>query len=291
MYGFHKVKNDRGIHEFKHPQFVKGHYEELANIKRKNILIGKEDEDQQAKELDAEEFIKLRNKLETTKTSLETVTQQNMNLILANKEVAGQLYSFKQDYETRLSKFFFMFYFLVNNKNRGIVRILKKTLLDLGISYNDTDQISKEQRISEASDYINNQILINAHSEHTIMNKLLNAFSFFLNTGSNELDDVYHQDMDLDNLNGKICFEGTDVKHEKYNSMISTLKPINDKFLSTSYQNFINLDNAISHLKPLFELNRKEEFSSLIDLSVNRIYDEDSDITMQEDDMDCLEQL
>ena len=90
MYGFHKVKNDRGVHEFKHPQFKKDHYEELAHIKRKNILIGK-DSEQQEKELDAEEFGKLKEKLENTKVSLETVTQQNINLISANKEVAGQL--------------------------------------------------------------------------------------------------------------------------------------------------------------------------------------------------------
>ena len=193
MYGFHKVKNDRGVHEFKHPQFKKDCYEELAHIKRKNILIGK-DSEQQEKELDAEEFGKLKEKLETTKVSLETVTQQNINLISANKEVAGQLYNFKQDYENRLSKFFFMFYFIINSKNEGLLSLLKKTLLDLGVAFEDDVSKPIEQRTIDAAEYINNQVLLNSNCDHTIMNKLLNGFTFYVNVGDHSIEDLYYPD-------------------------------------------------------------------------------------------------
>jgi hypothetical protein len=44
MYGFHKIKNEKGFHEFKHLQFKKDKYDDLAHIKRKNLLIEKEGE-------------------------------------------------------------------------------------------------------------------------------------------------------------------------------------------------------------------------------------------------------
>ena len=220
MYGFHKVKNDRGVHEFKHPQFKKDHYEDLAHIKRKNILIGK-DSEQQEKELDAEEFGKLKEKLETTKVSLETVTQQNINLISANKEVAGQLYNFKQDYENRLSKFFFMFYFIINSKNEGLLGLLKKTLLDLGIQYEDDPSKSIEQRTLEAAEYINNQVLVNSNCDHTIMNKLLNAFTFYVNVGDHSIEDLYYPEEPNNRVNGKTGYEEGDYDFRPYGHILT----------------------------------------------------------------------
>lgn len=220
MYGFHKVKNDRGVHEFKHPQFKKDHYEDLAHIKRKNILIGK-DSEQQEKELDAEEFGKLKEKLETTKVSLETVTQQNINLISANKEVAGQLYNFKQDYENRLSKFFFMFYFIINSKNEGLLGLLKKTLLDLGIQYEDDASKSIEQRTLEAAEYINNQVLVNSNCDHTIMNKLLNAFTFYVNVGDHSIEDLYYPEEPSSRVNGRPGYEDGDYDFRPYGHVLT----------------------------------------------------------------------
>lgn len=291
MYGFHKVKNDRGVHEFKHPQFKKGHYEELAHIKRKNILIEKDDEDQQNKELDAEEFIRLRDKLEATKVSLETVTQQNMNLISANKDVAGQLYGFKQDYENRLSKFFFMFYFLVNSKEEGLSKLLKKTLMDLGIYFDEDDSKTSEQRILEASDYISNQILLNPNTEHTIMNKLLNTFTFFVNVGGSEAGNLFYQDDEISRLSKKLCFPNIiDKQHLQSHNFITSEKTTKD-CLSFMNEEQERIYSDISHLRPISELEHKEEFSSFDELSVNRIYNDDCDMTIQEDDMECFVQI
>lgn len=190
MYGFHKIKNEKSFHEFKHPQFKKDKYDDLAHIKRKNLLIGKEGE-QKDKDLDADEYVKLKEKLDSTKVTLESVTHQNMTLISANKEVAGQLYNFKQEYEQKLAKFFFMFYFIVHSKSEGLLNMLKKTLFDLGIAYDDNTSDTIEQRTMAAYRYINDQVLINNNYDHAIMNKLLNAFAFYFNVGNQNLDDLY----------------------------------------------------------------------------------------------------
>lgn len=286
MYGFHKVKNDRGVHEFKHPQFKKDHYEELAHIKRKNILIGK-GEEQQDKELDAEEFIKLKDKLDFTKTSLETVTQQNINLISANKEVAGQLYNFKQDYENRLSKFFFMFYFIVNSKNEGILTLLKKTLLDLGIFYEDDPTKSIEQRTLEASEYISNQVLVNSNCDHTIMNKLLNAFTFYVNVGDHGVDDLYYAEEFMNRINGRMGEEDADYDFRPYGHVLTSSERSDG--VDTSQACAERVINSNSNKLEKFE--RIEECSSNNDFDIERIYDEGADLMIKDHKLKDFEQL
>jgi len=184
MYGFHKIKNDCGFHEFRHTHFKRGCYEDLVHIKRKNFVFERENEEQN-KDADCEELFKLKDKLDTTKTSLESVTRQNMLLISNNKEVASQLYAFKQEYEQKLSKFFFMFYFIINSKNESLLNVLKKALADLDIVYEDNPSKSVEQRTLDAYNYINNEVLANNNYDHAIINKLLNAFTFYCNTEDN----------------------------------------------------------------------------------------------------------
>lgn len=266
MYGFHKVKNDRGVHEFKHPQFKKDHYEELAHIKRKNILIGK-DSEQQEKELDAEEFSKLKEKLDTTKVSLETVTQQNINLISANKDVASQLYNFKQDYENRLSKFFFMFYFIINSKNEGLISLLKKTLLDLGVSYEDDPSKSIEQRTIEAAEYINNQVLVNSNCDHTIMNKLLNAFTFYVNVGDHSIEDLYYPDDQSHRLAERQNFEQGDYDFRPYSTALANPQTVdkNKNAQNDSEEHKIIEDDGSSHNE--FDLD--EIYDESVDQKIN----------------------
>ena len=283
MYGFHKIKNDRGVHEFKHPQFKKDHYEELAHIKRKNILIGKEDEIED-KELDAEEFVKLKEKLDNTKVSLEAVTQQNMSLISANKEVAGQLYNFKQDYENRLSKFFFMFYFIVNSKSDAILKLLKKTLMDLGISYEDDPTKTIEERTKEAAEYITNQVLINSNCDHTIMNKLINAFTFFVNVGGYGSEELYYPEEFLNRMNTRGGYEDAGYDFRPYGhtflssdrSQGDLKSPIEEKEGIGS----IKIDKIEGSCKL-----ENDDFSSLNDFVVDSIYADESDILIKDYDL------
>lgn len=179
MYGFHKIKNDRSIHEFRHPSFRKGHYDDLAHIKRKNITNQKGDENID-KELDTDEYNKLRETLERTKASLETITQQNINLIAANKEVASKLYNFKHDYESRLKKLFFMFYFLINSKDEKLLNLLKKTLIELGVAFDGDKNKNYEEQTSEVIGHINRKILVSSSSEQIVISKLLNTFTEYI---------------------------------------------------------------------------------------------------------------
>lgn len=179
MYGFHKVKNDRGVHEFRHPSFKKGHYDDLAHIKRKNIANVKDGEGME-KELDADKYNKLRDTLDRTKSSLETITQQNINLIAANKDVASKLYNFKHDYESRLKKLFFMFYFLINSKDEKLLNLLKKTLIELGVAFDGDKNKNYEEQTSEVIEHINRKILVSSNSEQVVISKLLNTFTEYI---------------------------------------------------------------------------------------------------------------
>lgn len=266
MYGFHKIKNDKGVHEFKHPQFKKDHYEELAHIKRKNILSDK-GEDQDEKEFDTDEFNHLREKLEFTKNSVENVTQQNTNLISANKDVAGQLYNFKQEYENRLSKFFFMFYFIINSRNEGILTLLKKTLMDLGINYEDNLNKTVEQRTLEASEYITTQIAANENCEHTIMNKLLNAFTFYINVGDNSLDDLYIPEDLINKVNEKIDLDESEYDFRSCNQVYFDSDSIDNKVESKNidcknYANSLINNNYKSSMIQKEKSNLKEADNS-----------------------------
>ena len=289
MYGFHKVKNDRGVHEFKHPQFKKGHYEELVHIKRKNIMVEK-DEEQQDNELDAEEFIQLKEKLDTTRVSLETVTHQNLNLITANKEVASQLYNFKQEYESRLSKFFFMFYFILNSKSDSILTLLKKTLMDLGISYHEDMTKSIEQRTIEASEYISSQVLINSNCDHTIMNKLLNAFTFYVNVGGHGIEDISYPEELLNKTESRVGSEGADYDFRPYGHTFLSSERSHEEPVS-SIEGCRNQESIrFSSFNNNGNFNEMEEFSSLNDLSVNQNHSVDLDATI-EDESDIFEQM
>lgn len=275
MYGFHKVKNDRGVHEFKHPQFKKDHYDELAHIKRKNILIGRGDE-QQEKELDTEEFDKLKDKLDATKGTLEAVTQQNINLISANKEVAGQLYNFKQDYENRLSKFFFMFYFIVNSKNEELLNLLKKTLMDLGIYYEDDTSKSIDERTLEAAEYINHQVLVNSNCDHTIMNKLLNAFTFYVNVGDHSIEDLYYPEDLTNKMNERIGYDNLDYNFKPFRNIITSSER-SEK--GVSYQSQSDREHSHNKEMKLAENDKlmEEEVSSDNEFDLEQIYDESVD--------------
>jgi len=258
MYGFNKIKNDRGVHEFKHLQFKKNHYEELANIKRKNILADKADE-QNEKEIDSNEFNNLRDKLEDTKISVENVTQQNTSLIAANKEIAGQLYNFKQEYENRLFKFFFMFYFIVNNRNESILSLLRKTLNDLGLKYENDLKKSVEQRTIEAMEYITNQMNQNSNCEHTIMNKLLNAFTFYINVGDHSLDDLYIPDEMISRVNDKMELEDSDYDFRPYNNFKSN-SGSNEKQKDNDFVAENNFKNGVDIKKNQLPNKTIEEF-------------------------------
>ena len=189
MYGFHKIKNDKGVHEFRHPHFRKGNYDDLVNIKRKNFINQKGEENNE-KDLNVDEYNQLKETLERTKASLETLTQQNINLISANKEVAGKLYNFKHDYESRLKKLFFMFYFLINSKDEKLLNLLKKTLIELGVAFDGNKNKNYEEQTSEVIEHINRKILASNNSEQIIISKLLNTFTDYVTSAGYFSDEV-----------------------------------------------------------------------------------------------------
>lgn len=93
MYDFHKIKNEKGFHEFKHPLFVRGHPELLNQIQRKVNDQVKSDSD-----------VKKDNP-QTEPSSKESVMQSNVvqNLM---KEYEDR----KAEYEKKITKLLFLLF-------------------------------------------------------------------------------------------------------------------------------------------------------------------------------------
>lgn len=134
MYDFRKVRNVRGYHEFRHPYFKRGHFADLANIKRKNVLSqrGRISHD---KGLNGREYRRLRDSLHHTKQALQAITGQNIRLIAANRNVVIKLYSFKLDYEAKLKKLLVILYSMLQNKDDNLLIFLKSQVSELEMAF------------------------------------------------------------------------------------------------------------------------------------------------------------
>lgn len=116
MYDFHKIKNLKGFHEFKHPIFQKGNIKNFHLIKRKiNDSQSTEDEFKGDKKLIVNEYNKLKKNYTDMEESLSIVASQNKRLIESNKDLVCQLYFFKKEYEIRMRKLLFLFFVLIKN--------------------------------------------------------------------------------------------------------------------------------------------------------------------------------
>ena len=114
MYDFHKVKNLDGFHEFKHDNFNKDSPESIEQIKRKqndNQNVSEEFPGDRGKVMN--EYQKLKKNYTEIEESLNIISDQNKRLVESNKDLVCQLYFFKKEYEIRMRKLLFLFFFLI----------------------------------------------------------------------------------------------------------------------------------------------------------------------------------
>ena len=285
MYGFHKVKNDKSVHEFKHPNFKKGHYDDLAHIKRKNIVLQKGEENHE-KELDTNEYIKLKETLERTKASLETLTQQNINLIAANKEVAGKLYNFKHDYESRLKKLFFMFYFLINSKDEKLLNLLKKTLIELGVAFDGDKNKSYEEQTSEVIEHINRRILNNNNSEQIVISKLLNTFTEYITVTEYFTEDINFKSLEMKIEEQKNKTEETGFEFQYLNSPRKSIQSLNINLKSETVSecDFSGHNSILLQKSPLIQFDMFDTANKTGEFDLERLMVPITDSNMETQD-------
>lgn len=131
MYGFNKVKNTSGHHEFKHKHFRRGQRKDLALIKRKmNNLEGDNSEPSaELKNLQLE-YQRVKQASTEFEDSLKVLVKQNKKLMEANRQLVYQFYYFKKESDLKAQKILFLFYSLVMQSSSEVQEFFRKAFRD-----------------------------------------------------------------------------------------------------------------------------------------------------------------
>ena len=131
MYGFHKLKNSNGYHEFRHEHFQKGNLSALAKIQRKL------NEPTESKNIQSSEYKNLHlefNRLQKAnlefEDSLAILVKQNKQLVEANRQLVYQFYYFKNESELKTKKILFLLYSMLFNSDPKIFSYFQKHFLE-----------------------------------------------------------------------------------------------------------------------------------------------------------------
>lgn len=176
MYDFYKVKGGKNHQEFKHPNFKRHYYRDLAYIKRKSVHKTNNTDFEPNIDEQSDDDNEVQEKLEAVRKSLDIVTTQNKNLIDANREMIAKLCNFKVEYEIRLKKLFFVFAVLVHNYDDELLEALKKPLEQLNI---DHDGITKKKNgydISKCIELLCKRMVINDIDNQRLLDELIDVF-------------------------------------------------------------------------------------------------------------------
>lgn len=185
MYDFYKVKGGKNYQEFKHPYFKQHNYKDLAFIKRKSVHkahntdIGGNADDQ------SEDNDNVQEKLEAISRSLEFVTAQNKELIEANRDIIARLYSFKNDYEARLKKLFFVFMVVIHNYDADLLAVLRQPLRQLNIGLEELTGDTGGQDMEQYIELLCKRIVSQDMDNQKLLDQLIKTFfAYFESKGT-----------------------------------------------------------------------------------------------------------
>lgn len=185
MYDFYKVKGGKNHQEFRHPYFKRHHYKDLVYIKRKSVHKSHNNDLEPNIEEQSEANDNVQEKLEAVRKSLEIVTAQNKNLIEANKKMIAKLYNFKDEYEVRLKKLFFVFMVLVHNYDEDLLLTLKKPLEELNINVADLSGDFEGFAISKYIEQLCKRMVAQDFDNQKLLDELIDTFfCYFESKGS-----------------------------------------------------------------------------------------------------------
>lgn len=145
MYGFSKVKNTSGHHEFKHKYFRRGHRKDLALIKRK-MNNGEGETGEPSAELKnlQLEYQRVKQASAEFEDSLKVLVKQNKKLMEANRQLVYQFYYFKKESDLKAQKILFLFYSLVMNSSPAIQDFMRKAFMNKVYPKEIVEQVIKK---------------------------------------------------------------------------------------------------------------------------------------------------
>jgi len=183
MYDFHKVKNAKGLHEFRHEKFKKGEVEGLRLIKRKmNDPFDLGDSSKGDSKTLLIEYNRLKRAASELEDSLRTIAGQNKKLIEANKDLVCQMYYFKNENELKTRKLLFLFFILMNNYTPELLNIIKAALTQANIipETENSGTMIPLKNIGQFIKKISYKLIFNNDQSDLCLDKLMEIFTSYL---------------------------------------------------------------------------------------------------------------
>lgn len=192
MYGFHKIKNEGTSHEFRHPEFKRGKLDDIRKIKRKTIeTLTKEDKIRHDCRLLVNEYHKLEKGYFDLGQTLGILGSQTRQIAEKNKELMGQLYLSRKEYELRMKKLIFLFFVLIENYTPELANLIKSSLTKANlINGSESKLTASPDQFRTFLQKIVQRLIFNKNKNDFFLDNLLNIFSSYVTNGEQIDPDV-----------------------------------------------------------------------------------------------------
>ncbi len=183
MYDFHKIKNSRNYHEFRHEKFKRGRLDDLKNIKRKiNDILEIGDNPKGDSKALLIEYNRLKRSASELEDSLRTIASQNKKLIEANKDLVCQMYYFKTENELKTRKLLFLFFILMNNYTPELLGVIRTALAKSNlVSENENNSnVISFKNIGQFIKKLSYKLIFNNEQSDICLDKLMEIFTAYL---------------------------------------------------------------------------------------------------------------
>lgn len=201
MYGFHKVKNNDLTHEYKHPEFKRGHLDTIRRIRRQCYDGVKTDN------RITNSYKSLYNELQTLEKghidlyrSLNVISAQNKQLVDSNTELVVQWYLLRKEHELRVKKLVFIFFMLIEKYTPELLAIIRSSLAESSfLDSNHNSQTPNPYMFKTAIHRIVQKLIFNKNKTDSLLDNLLNLFSKLVTNGDKiepEVLDDYNSTID-----------------------------------------------------------------------------------------------
>ena len=156
MYGFSKVKNPNGFHEFEHQDFVKGDQARLSKIKRKlnDTQETKGENSNEYKNL-LLEFNRIKKVNQDFEESLKVLAKQNKKMMDANRQLVYQFYYFKKESDLKTKKVVFLFYSMLINAYPEVKDLFQRYFSNIiNFSNENSNQLPQRDNAISKKNYL-----------------------------------------------------------------------------------------------------------------------------------------
>jgi hypothetical protein len=199
MYDFHKVKNSKGMHEFRHEQFRKGYLEGLKHIKRKNNEVMEQMENIKTQQTSLrDEYLRMQESIKNLEETIDLVNSHRDSMVDMNKNLVGQIYFLKAENELKMRKLFYVFFVLLKYYSGPMISFIQSSLrqTDFSVPKEEIASQGTPQSIINSARQFGRLFCGQTNITNSYVDKLVEIFSNFLKiqTKNEEPDSLVNLD-------------------------------------------------------------------------------------------------